>query len=369
MHHPADVTSLCALISARGLTLQHMPRDPHDIRAMADLITPFAVRTVATLGVPDIVRDGPVPLDQIAYHCRAQPDPLGRVLRFLVHHGMFTEPDLGVFGPNETSDALRGDRPGSQRAWLDLDGPIGRADLAFVELITQVRGEEPAYSAVFGRTFWTDLNESEQLSDSFDTLMESKTHGLAPLVAAARSWDVYTRIADVGGGKGVLLAEILTTYPNTQGVLMDLAGPAEHAADYLRERDLTSRTEVVTADFLEPLPVSAEALMLCDVLGDWDDADAVRILRNCADATDSGGQVFIVEILPEGDTSAVTTSADTTKMDIFTELDLRMMVYVGGRMRDLAEFRRITDAAGLEIGEITTMDNGYAIIGCVPREN
>src|SRR5699024_9539186 len=98
-----------------------MARDPQDIRSMADIITPFAIRTVATLGVPDVVRDGPVPLESIAQQCHALPDPLGRVLRFLVHHGMFTEPEPNIFGPNETSHALRSDRPGSQRAWLDLD--------------------------------------------------------------------------------------------------------------------------------------------------------------------------------------------------------------------------------------------------------
>ncbi|GAB2755103.1 methyltransferase [Salinifilum aidingensis] len=335
---------------------------------MADIITPFAIRTIATLGVPDVVRDGPVPLESIARQCRALPDPLGRVLRYLVHHGMFTEPEPDVFGPNETSHALRSDRPGSQRAWLDMDGAVGRADLAFVELLTHVRGQETAYTAVFGRGFWQELADDEQLSDSFDALMESKTHGLAPLVAQARSWDAFSSIADIGGGKGLLLAEILAEHPDVSGVLVELPGPSGNAADYLRQRDVAGRVEIVTADFLEPLPRTAHALLLCDVLGDWDDAEATRLLRNCAAAAEEGGRVFVVEVLPEHDIAEHPSAADATTMDVFTELDLRMMVYVGGRMRDLAAVRGLADAAGLDLVGVTTLDNGYALIECLPRE-
>ncbi len=335
---------------------------------MADIITPFAIRTVATLGVPDVVRDGPVPLESIAQQCRALPDPLGRVLRFLVHHGMFAEPEANVFGPNETSHALRSDRPGSQRAWLDLDGAVGHADLAFVELLTHVRGQETAYTAVFGRGFWQELADDEQLSDSFDSLMESKTHGLAPLVAQARAWDAFSSIADVGGGKGLLLAEILTEHPNVPGLLVELPKPSANAADYLRQRDVAGRVQIITADFLESLPCTAQALLLCDVLGDWDDAEATRILRNCAEATEQDGRVFIVEVLPDHDIAEHPSAADASTMDVFTELDLRMMVYVGGRMRDLAAVRGLAADAGLEPGGVTALDNGYALLEFLPRE-
>ncbi|MDA3646575.1 methyltransferase [Saccharopolyspora indica] len=330
-----------------------MSSESPDIWAMADLATPFAVRTAATLRVPDVVKDGPLPLAEIAQRCRAVADPLGRVLRFLVHHGMFTEPEPDVFGPNDASNALRSDLVDGPRSWLDLDGAVGRADLAFVELIEQVRGHHPAYAAAFGRSFWEDLAHNPQLSESFDTLMETKTHGIAPLVTTAHDWTRYARIADVGGGKGVLLAEILRRHPQLRGVLVDLPGPAHHATTYLREQEVLDRAEVVAASFFEPLPARADAVIICDVLGDWDDADAAQILRHCGQALEPGGRVLIVELLPDSD-----------RMATFTEMDLRMMVYVGGRMRDLDRTQQVAAAAGLSVEDFTPLDNGYAIIEC-----
>lgn len=323
---------------------------------MADLATPFAVRTAATLRVPDVVKHGPLPLAEIAHLCKAEADPLGRVLRFLVHHGMFAEPEPDVFGPNEASDALRSDLADGPQPWLDLDGAVGRADLAFVELIEQVRGHHPAYPAAFGRSFWEDLAHSPQLSDSFDSLMETKTYGIAPLIATAHDWSAYARIADVGGGKGVLLAEILQTSPQSRGILIDLLGPARNAASYLQEQGVAERSEVVTASFFDPLPLQADAAVICDVLGDWDDEDAIRILEHCRQAVEPDGRLLIIELLPDKD-----------RMALFTEMDLRMMIYVGGRMRDLDRTQQVAAAAGLTVEDFTPLDNGYAIIECRPE--
>src|SRR5690606_9903456 len=94
-------------------------------------------------------------------------------------------------------------------------------------------------------------------------------------------------------------------------------------------------------------------IILCDVLGDWDDEDAARILRHCGRALEPGGRVLIVELLP-----------DVDQMATFTEMDLRMMVYVGGRMRDLDRTQQVAATAGLSVEDFTPLDNGYAIIEC-----
>ena len=324
-----------------------------DVWAMADLVTPFAVRTAATLRVADVVRDGPVPLDQIAKRCDAEPDPLGRVLRFLTRRGVFVESEPDVFGPNEASRQLQSDDPSDMRGWLDLDGAVGRADLAFVELIEQVRGHHPAYHAAFGRSFWEDLAHSPQLSDSFDDSMESKSSSLAPQVADALDWDRFRTVADIGGGKGVLLGELLHRHPDLQGMLVDLERPVSRAAEHLDSRGVADRAQVITGNFFDPLPAGADAYVLCDVLGDWEDQDAIRILRRCAEAVGDNGSVLIIELLPGA-------------AEEFTEMDLRMMIYVGGRMRDVERTERIASAAGLFIAAVTRIEGGYGIMECLP---
>ena len=50
----------------------------------------------------------------------------------------------------------------------------------------------------------------------------------------------------------------------------------------------------------------------------------------------------------------------------FTEMDLRMMIYVGGRMRDVERTERIASAAGLFIAAVTRIEGGYGIMECLP---
>jgi 2,7-dihydroxy-5-methyl-1-naphthoate 7-O-methyltransferase len=332
-----------------------MGHESVDVWSMADLATPFAVRTVATLGVADAVKDGPVPLDELARRCAAEADPLARLLRFLVYRGLFVEPEHDVFGPNDASRALESDDSEQLRAWLDLDGPTGRADLAFVELVNQVRGDHAAYPAAFGRTFQEDLAQDQQLADSFDGLMEAKAQNLAPVVARSYDWGKFNRIADVGGGKGVLLAEILREHPSLEGVLIDFPGPAQLADKYLRDRGMSQRATTISGNFFDALPVRVDACLLCDVLGDWNDEDAAWILTRCADAVGSEGRVLIVESIP----------SEPEGMVAFTELDLRMMVYVGGRMRDLDDTKRIAEDAGLAVSGATQI-NDHCIVECLP---
>ena len=330
------------------------PEEP-DIRPRADLVVPFTIRTAATLRVADLVKDGPLSIDKLAQLCQAQPDPLGRVLRHLVQNGIFVEPERNVFGPNEASRSLESDHPSGIREFLDLDGAIGRADLALTELITQVRGVQSAYTSVFDTQFWDDLAANPELSDSFDDQMETKTRWLAPAVASAYDWNKFTHIADVGGGKGVLLAEILRSHPWLRGTLVDLPRPAEAAATYFDEMGVSDRADVVAQSYFDPLP-AAEAFVLCDVLGDWDDEDAVRLLARCAEAAGAHDRILIIEMVPEG-------SDDPAA---FTEMDIRMMVYVGGRMRDIEGIRQIAEAANLLLSEVHHLENGYCIVECLP---
>lgn len=332
-----------------------MSRDPRDLWSMADLTTPFAVRTVATLRVADALRDGPLGLRELAERCSAQPDPLGRVLRFLVQRDLFEEPETDVFAANDAARALRDDDPRGIREWLDLDGAVGRADLAFTELLEQVRGARSAYTATFDRPFWEDLDRDDDLAESFAGLMETKTRGLAPTLATAYDWKRFGRVADVGGGRGVLIGEVLRSHPDVHGVVVDQPPTVEHAREHLRDQGVSDRAEVVSANFFDPLPVRADAYVLCDVLDDWDDGDATRILGRCAEAGGPDASVIVVERLP-----------DSENMASFTEMDLRMMVYVGGRMRDRARTEKVVAAAGMFVAEVTRLDDDYCIIECLP---
>jgi hypothetical protein len=90
--------------------------------AMTDLVTPMALRTVATLRIADHLADGPRDLKDLAVAASCDADALGRVLRYLAARGIFVALDDDRFELGGTARWLLDDDPSAARRWLDQDG-------------------------------------------------------------------------------------------------------------------------------------------------------------------------------------------------------------------------------------------------------
>lgn len=322
---------------------------------LTDLATPFAVRTLATLRIPDLIASGTTGLDELAAAAGADRDALGRLLRYLVHRDVLHEPQPGVFALTEIGDLLRDHGPAGQRGWLDLDGLGARMDLAYAGLPHAIRTGKPSYETVHGRDYWTELDAEPQLREYFDALMLSQQHLTAPQVAALYDWSRARHVFDVGGGSGELLIRVLSTHPHLRGTFVDRPIAASAVAGRIGDAGLADRATAVTGDFFAPLPSGGDVYVVSRALTDWSDADATTILRRCAAAAGAGGRVLIVEVLP--------TEPHVPHLAPF---DLQMLVTVGGRERGLDDFRRLAADAGLRAGTVLHGRDGLVLIECAP---
>jgi 2,7-dihydroxy-5-methyl-1-naphthoate 7-O-methyltransferase len=134
---------------------------------------------------------------------------------------------------------------------------------------------------------------------------------------------------------------LLRAHLTLRGTVLDLPSPATTAARALAAAGLADRGGARAANFFEPLPPGAGGYILSRVIHDWDDDDARRILRNCADAAQPNGKVFVIE-----DTEDVET--------VSTEMGLRMFAYCGGRERSLDRLTDLAREAGLAFGTVTS---------------
>ena len=216
---------------------------------LMDLVTPMALRVAATLRLADFMPDdgtgGGAVVGDLAERAGADPDALARMLRHLVAHGVFTEPRPGQFAANQTAALLRSGHPAA--LWLDLDGFGGRMDLAFTSLAHTVRTGEPAWEQVFGQPFWAYLDANPAISASFDATMAVDAGNAA--VADGYDWTTVRHVADIGGGTGTLIAEVLRRNPHLRGTLADLPETAARARQYLAGLGLDDRCEVVGQSF------------------------------------------------------------------------------------------------------------------------
>jgi hypothetical protein len=296
----------------------------------ADLVTPMAIRVAATLRLADRIATGTRTSEALAAETEVDPDALRRVLDHLVTAGVLTRSD--GYGLTAMGEELR-DAEGI-RAWLDLEGAIGRADLCFTELLHTVRTGEPAFERRFGRPYWEDLSADSALSASFDALMGARLVADAPEVAAAYPWDTLGHVVDVGGGDGSLLIAILRAHPGLRGTVFDLAGPASRAEQAINSAGLGDRAGAQAGSFFDALPTGAGGYVLSGVLHDWDDEHAARILGRCAE------------------TSGTTLVVDHFGAARNTEGDLRMLCYVQGRERTLDQLSALAGTVGLQLGDV-----------------
>lgn len=318
---------------------------------LSDLATPWCLHVAATLRIANHIEAGHTRIDDLARAATVNADYLQRVLRQLVHKGVFAEPSPGVFVLNEVARQLL--HP-AMLYGLDLDGFGGRMANAWNTLLEAVRTGAPAYYKAFGRPFWEDLQAHPKIAEDFDALM-GPGHGTPdPDVLVDNDWPSIKTVVDVGGGTGSLLAEVLRAHPHLRGILVDFPSTVARSGPVLTAEGVTDRVTTVGQSFFEPLPKGGDLYIMKSVIADWPDPEALAILTRCAEAARPNGRIVLVNgVSPDEDGPASPA--------------LLMMVLIGGKDRTLAEFRALASEAGLDVRATARRSSGRFLVECVTR--
>jgi hypothetical protein len=293
------------------------------------------VGATARLGIADHLADGPRTAVELTEAIHAIDSAV--VLRFLHAAeaiGLVRQSDGGQFeqtpmltllrrkGGVLANSALAMTAPGFFQPWEKLDQAVlhGRAQT-----------EE-----ALGKDLWAYYSDNPQEEAWFADFMGELSNAAADSMLG--QYKFTGRIVDVGGSHGVFLSRVLQEHPDTTAILFDLPTLLDGARSYLRERGLSDRVEFVSGSFLEEVPKGGDVYLLKSILCDWDDASCKRILTRCREAAEPGTPVVVVDWLypDERDFS----------LDM---VDLGQLVYINGRVRTLAQYESLFEAAGLEL--------------------
>ncbi|MEU4742177.1 methyltransferase [Actinosynnema sp. NPDC023658] len=307
----------------------------------------MALRVAVTLGLPDRLRGDGATADQVATELNASPVALDLLLSHLTTLGIVERAPTG-YRTTDRGTALCADADNNLTNLLHLDAAGGRAELAYVELLHSVTTGQPGYPRRYGRDFWSDLTDEPRLRETFDDQMTRRVRAQVPRIVAGCDWSRFATIVDVGGGRGTLLAAILEANPEVRGHLVDLDATATAARRTFDDHGLGDRARATAGSFFDPLPAGADAYLLFDILHNWDDEHAGRILARCAEACHPTGRVLVVE-------GVAGRRADT-------QSGLTMLVIHGGRERRVDEFRALAGARGLVLDAVTDLTDQRCLL-------
>lgn len=304
------------------------------------------VRAAVMLGAFDQLATKPLNAVDLAGLVGADSGLLHRLLRALSSYEVVTEQEDGKFSNTELGDLLRSDVAGSARnVALGLSEDVWYG--AWEQLLGGIRdGALPFQRAYPGKTFWEVIEANPEVKVRFNGFMVAQTEAFAPQLLEAFDFAACRQIVDVGGGNGALIASILAAHGNLRGVLFDLEPGLDGANEYLLQRGVRDRCELVAGNFFDSVPEGGDAYLLKYVLHDWDDDRAASILASCRRGMPPGAHLLVIDQLLPG------RATDTSKDRISMTLDMHMYVLFGARERTEDELRGMLGRAGFEVEQV-----------------
>ncbi|RSN14055.1 hydroxyneurosporene methyltransferase [Nonomuraea sp. WAC 01424] len=324
--------------------------------AVADISRFAALLTMAELGLADHLAHGPLSTSDLAARCDADAPRLRRVLRELAGMGVVRGAGPDAYDLTERGTALRSDVPDSVRSSIRMLGEEGFWH-AMGNLPATVQNGGSAFAARYGHLY-EYLAANPGAGKLFDDYMTARAIPFTEGLAKRYDFPDTATMVDVAGGKGHILATVLHANPDMRGILFDLEHVTDRARELLAAEDLAERSEVVTGDFFAEVPAGGDVYLLASVLHNWDDDDAVTILRNVRRAMDPGGRVLVLEVVLPDDEAP----------HLGKDIDMRMLaIFDGGTERSREEYAALLDRADLRLAEVVELGAGASLIEARPR--
>lgn len=322
------------------------------------------IYVIASLGIPDLLRNGPKLNEELAAATRTDADTLGRIMRALTSEGIFHADDQERFSLTPLGATLRTDVPDSLHAWaLLMLGEVNQN--AWADVMHTVRTGQSAFLHRHAMDLWQYHTTHPEYANLFAAAMSNFTMTYIEDVLLSYSFDHCNQIIDVGGGDGSLLIAILQRKPEIRGVVYDLPLVADRARQRIAEAGLVNRCAATGGDALVEVPVGGDAYILSRVLHDWDDDSACKILINCRKALPVDGRLLVIERAMPDKLQDLSSNRDTILSDI-SMTDLNMMVMTTGRERTVAEYKELYRKAGLELTEVVPTQTAMNVMEVCP---
>lgn len=312
------------------------------------------LHAVAALGIPGRLAAAPMTAQELAPVVGADARALHRLLRALSTLGVFRETSDGQFAMTPVARLLCTDAEGSVAGKLLSYGQPWWWG-AWQHLTDCVKTGRSAFDLQYEQSLFQFLGDRPDAAAAFHANMASMTAAMAPLIADAIALKPGQCIADIGGGRGVLMAAMLNRHPGTRGILVEQPAVLDDARRHLEAAGLAGRCEVQEGDIFGTIACQADVFLLKEVIHDWTDEQAVQVLLNCRRSMRQGDRLVLAERL-------VGPGHEFSEAAL---IDIVMLVMTGGMERTESQYRALLGAARFEHVGTTPTRAGLALLTAV----
>jgi O-methyltransferase len=305
----------------------------------------------ARFAIADHLAAGPRSAEDLARTAGVHAGALRRVLRALSGRGVFREREDGRFELTAIGERLRREIPGSVHGLaLSYGEPWWWA--AWDELAECVRTGKTAFNLAHGCGLFEFLSRNPKASAAFNGNMAAMTLASAERIASTLDLAGASTVADVGGGRGLLLASVLKANPALRGLLCEQPQVLEEARDYLLAAGVLDCCDVAESDIFSSIPRGADVYLLKEVLHDWDDERASAVLRVCRASMCTGTRLMVIERL----------IGPINQPSKANDVDIVMLVMTGGFERTEFQFRTLIEANGFRLRHTRPTQSGLSVL-------
>lgn len=187
-------------------------------------------------------------------------------------------------------------------------------------------------------------------------MLAGRAKNIAPVLAQRVDLSWAGRLLDIGGGTGVYSIAFLQRFPQLRAIIYDRPAVLKVAAEFAERYGVADRMEFVAGDmFGDPLPGGCDAILLSNVLHDWDVPECERLVQRCAAVLPSGGRLLIHDCILHDDLSGPWYPA---------MFSVALFMLTEGRNYSGAEYKAWLTAGGLAPSEVQpTLVHSSVLVG------
>ena len=305
------------------------------------------MNAVIRAGICETLFAEPMKLPDLAARHDLPAGTLGRLVDFLLAHGMLDRDPDGTLHANSRTEAMH-----------DAAGYLANTEtsaFAGSQLLPALRQGRPPFEVHFGAPVFDHFGQNPARAEMFGRFMGFMTRRVTRFLFAQHRFAPFETVCDIGGSMGDLLLAILGEYPGTRGVLFDLPEVVEMARPGIAASPFADRVDFVGGSFFEGVP-AADLYTLKQILHDWDDSECVQILASIRASMPAKSRLVVIDHI---------LSAEPEPNEALGT-DVAMLVWANGRERKLAELEAVFAESGFEIARVSRNPTGHSAIEVIP---